>query len=506
MIGRKWHWSLFWLCLFAGTTVAQDEFETDDSVDASDDESEGEVWSDPTDPFIDLRFDLARLFLDDRELEAIDRALLPKYYAELDIRRGIARRSREAILARHAEPESPVIDALRKHTFDHLDWNDLPIAEAVAWLTARTGVAIRLDPEVAAELDDASATLNLKSGPMTALEALDLLMMAASSIEMELCWRAVETDILVTSPADGEASHVQLHYLGDLTLARPLWRESDKGETTWSVVMPEEIQTLVRTVVPGDWDVGNHTIDLTRDGALLIMAPSRTQREVANFLNSLQVLLPMGTRKNVELTPPSVVRCLERLRAPIHLPSDGAEATSLDGVTLSRILTEQTGVQFIARTDFYEIQPIAAAPTTALEILQTLSNWEIEWAPINSECDKIAIGYGSTTTTLQRVVILPLQKQDLGYENHASDLVEDWGDAEPWIDIHLQELITNNIAPESWTADPTCEMQTVGNCLVVRQSPAVIEQIEALLRNLRQDRETERSARRDALLRALDRD
>lgn len=58
-------------------------------------------------------------------------------------------------------------------------------------------------------------------------------------------------------------------------------------------------------------------------------------------------------------------------------------------------------------------------------------------------------------------------------------------DVEPWEDGKLQELITNNIAPESWTADPLNEIQTVGGSLVVRQTPDVQRMIRRLIDDLR---------------------
>ncbi|MFO0981791.1 MAG: hypothetical protein U1E76_08630 [Planctomycetota bacterium] len=51
----------------------------------------------------------------------------------------------------------------------------------------------------------------------------------------------------------------------------------------------------------------------------------------------------------------------------------------------------------------------------------------------------------------------------------------------------LQELITQTIAPSSWKADPNNTISVVSGALVVRQTPEVHAQIDALLRDLREN-------------------
>lgn len=183
------------------------------------------------------------------------------------------------------------------------------LGEAISILGAVSGIPMVVDSGVKAELDSAGVDLNVPELTDLSVDSiLNIILDQASSEELKLVQRPQHGVIVITSQAKARGASVpRVHSMQDLTFPINDFKgpkigyislptdETDEenplfgGElVNTQVVQPEEIQTLVRSNIKGDWDDGGHSIDITGDKQLLVINTPEVQLQVAQFLDDLR--------------------------------------------------------------------------------------------------------------------------------------------------------------------------------------------------------------------------
>lgn len=218
-------------------------------------------------------------------------------------------RSRESLLSLEAV-ESPEVKELKAKVastrIDNIQFVDVSLTDAVAFLSTVSGITILVDPEVASETS--GSTLNISSISNNTVE--NLLNILTAQAGEGLTWVPKSGAVFITKKEKAAGTAVpRIHTVQDLSFTLNDFRGPRIGAITppgaefdeeagsifgsdvagTAIVAPEEILNLIKANIAREsWEGGGYSADVANNNQILVIHTPETQLQVAQFLDDLR--------------------------------------------------------------------------------------------------------------------------------------------------------------------------------------------------------------------------